>query len=526
MSVTFDLNDSDVVVIVGSGAGGGTLANELAQRGVNKIVLLEAGKRFTLDDIENDELNMFIKLSWLDKRIATGAWSVTKTGPNLPCWIVKGVGGSTNHWAGVSLRFKPYEFKSKTTYGTVQGANILDWPISYTDLAPYYELAEKKMGVSGTKASGQPNLPKTNNAMVAEAGARRIGYRDFSHPMAINSRPYDGRPACQQSGFCMSSCKFGALWGTSATEIPRAIATGRTELRPQSMALQLQHDKTGKVTGVLYSDKDGKRQLQKARLVCVAGNSIESARLLMNSASSMFPNGMANSSGQVGRNYMCHAAGGAASIHKGRVSMHRGTQVGTIIGDEVKDDPSRGFFGGYYFEVLSLGLPFTGMFLKPPFGWGRELATAMEQYDHMSQIWTCCEDLPQEENSVALHPTEKDQYGLPIPIISKSDHANDAAIRRHSLTQWRKMSEAMGSTRTIEMPTWSSTHNMGTNRMSANAKDGVVNKWGQAHDVKNLFISDGSVFTSSAAANPTLTIVALAIRQAEYISEQMKKQAI
>lgn len=525
MAANFDLNDNEVVVIVGSGAGGGTLANELAQKGVNKIVVLEAGKNFTLDDIDNDEFGMFLKLSWLDKRVATGAWSVTKTGPNLPAWIVKGVGGSTMHWAGVSLRFKPYEFKTRTTYGAVAGANILDWPISYDELAPYYDRAGKKMGVSGIKG-GMPELPHSNLHKVCAAAARKIGYKDITHPMAINSRPNDNRPSCRQIGFCMQGCKIGAKWSTNYTEIPRALETGRVELRPDSMVLQVQHDKSGKVNGVLYADKNGVKHIQKARLVAVAGNSIESPRLLLNSASSMFPNGLANSSGQVGKNYMAHTTAGLMSIYDKPINMHRSNAVAGIIGDEARHDPSRGFNGGYYFEVLQLGLPFTAAFLRPPAGWGRELTSALENYDRMAGCWTCGEQLAVESNSITLHSSEKDQHGLPIPVVSNSDHPNDAMLRLHGIAQWRKMHEALGSTRTMEMPTWASSHNMGTNRMSERARDGVVNKWGQTHDVKNLFISDGSQFTSSAAANPTLTIVALAIRQAEYIADQMKKREV
>ncbi|NMG74190.1 GMC family oxidoreductase [Aromatoleum diolicum] len=526
MAATFDLNDSEVVVIVGSGAGGGTLANELAQKGVNKIVILEAGKQFTLEDIENDEWAMFSKLSWLDKRVTAGTWSPHRTAPNLPAWICKTVGGSTVHWTGVSLRFQPHEFKPLTTYGRVLDANLIDWPLSYEDMVPYYELAEKKMGVSGAPASGMPELPKSNNTLVAEAGARKIGYKNVVHRMAINSRPYDGRPGCQQIGFCVQGCKIGAKWSTLYTEIPRAIATGRVELRPEAMVLQIQHDKSGKVNGVLYADKNGTKHLQKARIVCVAGNSIESPRLLLNSASSKFTDGLANSSGQVGRNYMAHATAAAFAIHQKPVKMHRGTAVAAIVMDEQKHDPSRGFVAGYNLIVLSQGLPFAAAFLRTPNGWGREMTSVLDKYDHMSGVWICGEQMPMEQNGVTLHPTEKDQHGLPVPIVANSDHANDALIVKHALGQWRKMNDALGSNRIVEVPVWPAAHNLGTNRMSAKASDGVVNKWGQAHDVKNLFISDGSQFASSAVANPTLTIVALAIRQAEYIVDQMKRKQL
>lgn len=524
MSKTFSKDDNSVVVIIGSGAGGGTLADELTRQGVD-VVILEAGKHHTQEDFENDEWAMFAKISWLDKRISAGGWHHTETYPNLPAWIVKGVGGSTMHWSGLALRFMAHEFKTRSTYGHVPGANVLDWPISYEELAPYYEIAERKMGVAGTKASGLPPMPPNNHYKVIEAGARKIGYKDIVRPVASNTRPHDGRPACQQIGYCMQGCKIGAKWSTLYSEIPRAMKTGHAELRPQSMVLRIEHDKSGKATGVLYADKDGNQHLQKARVVCVAGNSIESPRLLLNSASSMFPNGLANSSGQVGRNYMNHTTAAALTINPGPVYMYRGFDIAAVVSDEVPNNPDRGFLGGYHLEGLALHLPFAAAFMKPG-GWGREVSSALEKFDHMSCVWVCGEDLAQEENSITLHPTEKDQHGLPIPIVTKTDHTNDAAMRRHGLAQWRKLSEAVGATRVIDMPPYPASHNMGTNRMSEKARDGVVNKWGQTHDIKNLFVSDGSQFTSSGAANPTLTIVALAIRQAEYIAGAMRRREL
>eukprot|EP01034_Spumella_vulgaris_P041232 gene41232-51042_t len=323
----------------------------------------------------------------------------------------------------------------------------------------------------------------------------------------------------------MQGCKIGAKWSTLYTEIPRALETNRAELRQQSMVLRIEHDKSGKVSGVLYVDAKGRTQLQKARVVCVAGNSIESPRLLLNSASSLYRDGLANSSGQVGKNYMNHATAAALAIHRKPVYMYRGFDIGAVVADEVELDTRRGFNGGYYLEGLALGLPYAAAFMKPG-GWGRDVTSALEMYDHMSCVWVCGEDMAREQNSITLHATEKDQYGLPVPIVTKTYHSNDEAIAAHGLRQFRRLSEAVGATRVIDMPAYPASHNMGTNRMSALARDGVVNKWGQAHDIKNLFISDGSQFTSSSAANPTLTIVALAIRQAEYIAGAMKRKEI
>jgi len=220
MVAKFDLNDDSVVVIIGSGAGGGTLGNELAQKGV-KVVILEAGQRFEYTDFVNDEWESFAQLAWTETRATSGTWRVAKNFPNLPAWIVKAVGGTTTHWAGASLRIQPHEFKALTTYGRIEGANLLDWPVTREELDPYYERAEEKMGV--TRTGGRPGLPGNNNFKVLKAGADKLGYKEcHTGNMAINSVERDNRNSCQQTGFCFQGCKWGAKWSTLYTEIPRA----------------------------------------------------------------------------------------------------------------------------------------------------------------------------------------------------------------------------------------------------------------------------------------------------------------
>src|SRR5690242_10639378 len=289
---TYDLNDDGVVVIVGSGAGGGTLANELAQKGID-VVLLEAGKQQSPDTFVNDEWESFLQLAWLDKRTTSGSWRVARDFPNLPAWTCKTVGGTTTHWAGASLRLQEHEFRTKTVYGAVAGANLLDWPLTLAELEPYYAKAEDKLGV--TRTNDIPGLPGNNNFKVMEYGAKKVGCKTVhTGRMAINSQERDGRGSCQQIGFCFQGCKSGAKWSTLYTEIPKAEATGRLDLRPESHVLKINHDDAGKVTGVVYVDASGAKQEQKARVVCVACNSIESPRLLLNSDSSKFPQGLAN----------------------------------------------------------------------------------------------------------------------------------------------------------------------------------------------------------------------------------------
>jgi choline dehydrogenase-like flavoprotein len=522
MTAQFDQNDDHVVVIIGSGAGGGTLGNELAQKGID-VVILEAGKRHEFDEFINDEWASFAQLAWTDARTTSGSWAVAKHFPGLPAWIVKAVGGTTTHWAGASLRFQEHEFKALTTYGHVPGANLLDWPITLKEMEPYYALAEEKMGV--TRTNDRPGLPGNNNFKILKAGADKLGYK-ICHTgnMAINSIERDGRVSCQQTGFCFQGCKWGAKWSTLYTEIPKGEATGRLEVRPESHVMHIEHDATGKVTGVVYADKDGKTQRQKARIVAVAGNSLESPRILLNSASSLFPDGLANSSGQVGRNYMRHTTGSVYAVFEKPVHMYRGTTMAGIVRDEARFDPSRGFVGGYEMETISLGIPFMAAFLDPG-AWGRDFTAALDDYPNMAGLWIVGEDMPQETNRITLSSV-KDQHGMPVADVHFDDHPNDIAMRNHGYKQGTALYEAVGATRAFPTPPYPSTHNLGTNRMSEKARDGVVNKHGQTHDIKNLFVSDGSQFTTGASENPTLTIVSLAIRQADYIAEQMRVKAI
>ncbi|MBM2320262.1 MULTISPECIES: GMC family oxidoreductase [Marivita] len=523
MAAPFDLNDDSVVVIIGTGAGGGVLANELAQKGIS-VVALEAGGRHLPDDFINDEWESFGQLAWLDPRTTSGDWRVAKDFSGLPAWIVKSVGGTTQHWAGASLRFQDHEWKAKTTYGDVQGANLLDWPIDPREMDDYYTKAEDKLGV--TRTGNRPGLPGSNNYLVFEKGAKALGYEEVhTGRMAIQTRDDGDRIPCQQTGFCFQGCKWGAKWSAGYVDIPEGEATGNLEVRPQSHVARILHNEAGKVMGVEYYDANGTLQMQKARIVCVAGNSFESPRLLLNSASAMFPDGLANSSGQVGRNYMRHMTGSVYGVFDKPVKMWRGTTMAGIIQDEARHDPSRGFVGGYELETLSLGLPFMAAFLDPG-GWGREFTSALDHYENMAGMWIVGEDMPQETNRVTLNHDVTDQYGLPVANVHFDDHPNDIAMRNHAYKQGQAVYEAVGATRTFPTPPYPSTHNLGTNRMSENPRDGVVNNWGQTHDIANLFISDGSQFTTGAAENPTLTIVALAIRQADHIAQEMSAQNI
>ena len=284
MAKQYELSDSSVVVVIGSGAGGSTLSNELAQKGID-VVCLEAGSRLTLADVVNDPPTMDGKMGWHDKRIGSMVW------------VCKTVGGTTMRWSGVTPRIQEHEFKALSIYGQLDNdTTLINWPLSFDELEPYYVKAEDKMGVSGT--GDIPSSAETNNYKVMAAGARQIGYKEFSSArMAINPVARAGRPGCQQIGFCHSGCAIGAKWSTLYTEVPAAELTGHFELRANSMAVKINHDDNGRVTGVVYSDADGTLHEQKARAVAVAGNVVETARILLNSSSGMFPDGLGNTSG-------------------------------------------------------------------------------------------------------------------------------------------------------------------------------------------------------------------------------------
>ena len=369
-------------------------------------------------------------------------------------------------------------------------------------MEPYYAKAEDKMGV--TRTNGIAGLPGNNNFKVFKAGADKLGYKEcHTGNMAINSAERDDRMACQQTGFCFQGCKWGAKWSTLYTEIPKGEATGKLEVRPNRHGAQ---DRARR-----HRQGDRRRLCRQGRQAAepegarrrVAGNSIESPRLLLNSASAKFPDGLANSSGQVGRNYMRHTTGSVyAHLRQAGAHVSRHHHGRHHPATRRRHDPSRGFVGGYELETLSLGLPFMAAFLDPG-AWGRSFTSALDGYDNMAgHVDRRRGHAAGEATASRCMPTRRTSYGLPIANVHFDDHPNDVAMRNHAYEQGKALYEAVGATRTFPTPPYPSTHNLGTNRMSEKPEDGVVNKWGQTHDIPNLFVSDGSQFTTGGGGEP------------------------
>ena len=290
------------------------------------MVLLEAGKRHEVSDFVNDEWDSFAQLAWVDPRTTSGTWRVAKDFPTVPAWIFKTVGGSTVHWAGASLRFQAHEFKARTTYGASRARSCSTGRYARGNGAVVHR-AENKHGGHGNQWHSR--LPGNNNFKVFAPARRKIGYKEcIPGNMAINSRPRDGRAVCLQIGFCFQGCRTDAKWSTLYTEIPTGEETGKLDVRPESHGGADRAQRRGQGDRRRVSRSAGKQQRQKARVVMVAGNSIESPRFLLNSRLGEVPGGLANCSGQVGKNYMRHMTGSRVrGVQRRPVNMYRGTTM-------------------------------------------------------------------------------------------------------------------------------------------------------------------------------------------------------
>ncbi|WP_147675159.1 GMC family oxidoreductase [Numidum massiliense] len=514
--------DGADVCIVGAGAAGGVLAYELSKAGLN-VVVIEAGPFWNPQtDFASDELTM-THLGWQETRLVSGGTPLQLGHNNSG----RGVGGGTTHFTGVFLRFHESDFRTKTEDGVGD-----DWPIAYDDLAPYYDKIEKDIAVSGPKkfpwgAFHGPypypeREPISANAEMFRIGCEKLGIKSVVSPLAINSAPFDGRPPCINRGFCNQGCMPNAKFSTLIHHIPKAIQQG-AEVISDSMVTQILTDKKGLVTGVTFVH-DGQTHEQKARIVILANFVIETPRLLLNSANAQFPDGLANSSGWVGRGIMPHSSNDVYAKFPEEVRLYKGTPVLATTQDFYETDRSRGFVRGYTLHAHgSRPLEMAKGISKAANLWGEQLRRTMLDYNFYGRVTLVGEVLPNPDNRVLLS-AEKDAYGLPIAEVSFSYGPNDLALIDHAVEKMKAIVSAAGGT--PEFVTDDTAHLMGGCRMGDDPKTSVANSFGQTHDIPNLFVCSASLFVTSGGGNPTNTVMALAARTAEYVQEEMKRHNV
>lgn len=514
-------NGADVC-IVGAGAAGGVLAYELSKAGLD-VVVVEAGPFWNPQtDFASDELSM-IHLGWQDTRIVSGG-NPLQLGHNNSG---KGVGGGTTHFTGVFLRFHESDFRTKTEDGVGE-----DWPLTYQDLAPYYDKIEKDIAVSGPKHFPWGSFhgpypyperePISANAEMFRIGCEKLGIRSVVSPLAINSAPFDGRPPCINRGFCNQGCMPNAKFSTLIHHIPKAIQHG-AEVISDSMVTQVLCNQAGSVTGVTFVH-DGQTYEQKARVVILSNFVIETPRLLLNSANNQFPDGLANSSGWVGKAIMPHSSNDVYAKFPEEVRLYKGTPVLATTQEFYETDRERGFVRGYTLHAHgSRPVEMVRGISKAANLWGETLRQTMLDYNFYGRVTLVGEVLPNANNCVTLSD-EKDEYDLPIPEVSFSYGTNDLALINHAVEKMQEIVRAAGGA--PEFVTNDTAHLMGGCRMGNNPQTSVTNSFGQTHDIPNLFICSASLFVTSGGGNPTNTIMALAARTAEYVREEMKHRHV
>ncbi|HWE46208.1 MAG TPA: GMC family oxidoreductase [Caulobacteraceae bacterium] len=505
-------------VIVGSGAGGATLAAKLSEAGFS-VVVFDAGPFWRpLEEFASDELEQH-KLYWTDERIVAGADPIVMGANNSG----RGVGGSTVHFAMISLRLRPDIFRSRSKLGYG-----VDWPVSWDEIEPYYTEAERALKVSGpvsypwpSKHGPYPYRPHEINGSGQLLGraAEKLGIKWCATPLATVSAPRGKSPPCVYRGFCVVGCSTNAKQSALIVWIPRALKAG-AEVRDMAMVTRVEIGQDGLCTGVTYR-REGRERFQRARNVVVAGYSVETPRLLLNSACPQFPDGLANSTGLVGKYLTIHSSPGIWATFEDEVRMWKGPPNMAVSEHWNYSDGGKDFFGGYSF--MSQGpLPITWAQTVAGTGgmWGARLRDEMVKYNHMAGLGPVGETESQLTNGVEL-ADEVDRYGLRIPKITFSYSDNDKALQRHAIAYLSGMLEVAGG-----RDVWTNvdtSHLMGTCRMGFDAETSVVDKDGRSWDIPNLWVCDGSLFPTSGGVNPSLTIQALACRIGDRIATLSKR---
>jgi choline dehydrogenase-like flavoprotein len=507
-------NGHDIIdaVIVGAGACGGLVACELASAGMS-VAVLEAGKRHDPSiDLRNAESNGS-KIQWVEPRVYAGNTPIVpKAGT--------GVGGGTLTWLGVMPRFHPADFRTHSTEGVG-----VDWPIGYDDLRPHYAAIEREVGVAGEAGPFAPEpyeLPMPPHRMnwhaqVLARGAKELGAHPFAPPVAINSVEYDGRPACCYCGWCASGCTTGAKFSTAATHLARAERRG-AKVVSEAFVHRVEYDAAAnRVRGVSYVNGDGKERTLRARLVILAAHALETPRLLLMSGNGTFPQGLANSSGMVGKNFMSHPTWQVFGTFDEPVNAYKGMQMGHVMVQDYykRDARPRDTCARGYVLISYMMTPVTYANLSG-LAYGSELKQFLNDYAHTAAWWAHAEGLPSESNAITLDPDVKDARGLPVARLTYEWGDNDVALAAAARNKAAEMMEASGA-RKVRIGLNYGAHAMGSCRMGKDASSSVVDSYCRSHDVPNLYITDTSVFVTGSGVNPTLTALAIARRATQDI---------
>ena len=529
------------IVIVGVGASGATAAKVLCEAGLS-VVGLERGPFLNhREHFSGDELKFFNR-SYLAPHLNPRTY---RNDPNAEAEIYpfspspQMVGGGTVHWAGYFPRPLPCDFLMRSIHGDVDGASLVDWPIGYDVLEPYLTKIEWEFGCSGlaganpheghrSKEFPTPPLPPTEFGVRFYRACARMGIKAFPFPTAHVSKSHKGRDFHNHTGFWNQYGDPTTMKSTTLTSfVPEALATGRFDLRPDCYVTNITLREDGRAKGVVYVDDEGREVEQEAEIVILCQGAIETTRLLLLSTSNRFPDGLANSSGVLGRYATFHEWVSAVGLFDKESEPPLYPYTGPFVSggtfDFYKTDESRGYIGGGVVAASQVGQPINWILPGRP-AWGSALKDAdRDYYNHAMTIGFTMQDLSRYGNQVDLDPNVRDAWGLPVSRVTYQSHANDFAMCDWTVRKNAEILEEAGAS--VVMPvnfercTGNTCHQHGTARMGADPSDSVVNEWCQAHDVGNLYVLDGSWFPTSTGVNPTLTMMANAWRCCEYIAE-------
>lgn len=548
---TFDRDEAVDFVIVGSGSAGGILARELATGGFS-VVVLEQGPFRQAEDFTHDEIAVtrYRELLGGGPEVDGQTFRDHESKVAMPAQVpaaeyAQTVGGSSVHFTGNFWRLREVDFKERSVVGPISGTTFSDWPLSYEEIEPYYSRVDWEIGISGAPGPHDsfrsrpfpvPPMPVKSSGVLLERGAKKLGLNPQPAPLAILSQPLNGRASCINCGFCMGfGCEVGAKSSTLAAMIPLAQASGNCEIRAECAVFRVQTNASGRVDRVHYYDPAGNEASQKAKAVILSANGAETSRLLLLSANAQHPQGLANSSGFVGRNIMFNGHSIANAEFDEQLNEFKGVQVTRIVHDFYDSEPRRGHYGGGGIDarpLYSMGPVQFALSSLPPGtkSWGADYKESLaRRFTRQMSILGSTTSLPLESNNVTLDPSSTDKWGRPAIRMTYRDHDDDLSMAAFLQDRAMEILDAAGAKmawREHVGPQAGSAHLLGTCRMGNDPQSSVVDKFHRSHDIRNLFICDGSSFVTSGRGQPTMTIMALAFRAAEHIAAAAKNNEI